>query len=163
MQSKTLITRLASLIALSSLVACGSSEPAPAAPIAANAEPAGQAETDDGHEMCTSMFVRQRECQELYLPALVDARVRFDVPAGIAARDAEEGRETLLGYAREEYSVDSTDESIAATCTKIITTISEEEISVFAPMAQQCLETSTCEDYVACDIKLTEARFSREE
>ena len=157
-------TAVATLLVSSLIAACGASDPSapsePVSPAAPAAAPAPASSEAGPIEMCRDTFVRQRECQDTYLPALVDLRVRLDVPAGIAARDREEGRESLLAVAEEEYADDSTDEAIAATCDKIVGESSPEMIDAMAPRMSECLAHDSCGPFVDCVLAITEERLA---
>ena len=145
--------------------ACGSKSTAPEPPMS---EPAGtptaepaSAETDL-LAMCGEMFSRQRECADTFLPALVNLRVTHDVPAGIAAHDAEIGREALLQKARDEYAVDSTDTAIADTCEKLAATIPPDQVDAMIPKVNECLATSSCDEFVPCNLEIQEAQLLKQ-
>jgi hypothetical protein len=101
-------------------VGCG---PSTAAPASAATTPAPTAETspppaaaNDGRQVCEAVMKRTRECGELYVPALLRTRARYDQPPGIAARYAKDGEAVLLPIAREEFAKDWSDEGIDAHC-----------------------------------------------
>jgi hypothetical protein len=116
-------------------------------------------ETTNAQALCVQSFQKQRECSETFLPALVDARVRFDKPAGIAEMDRKEGREALVAVAREEWKNDSTDEAIAETCTGMVAHGGAKPEMVSA--MQTCLAAGSCGDFVPCQVKIIEAHLSR--
>lgn len=140
-------------LALTVAAACGASEP-PAAGTQPNAHevPApvvkSSVEAPDGQEVCVAAMRRQRECTDVFIPALVDARVRADRPAGIAAKDQEMGRAALVAGAREEWANDSTDEAIEATCGKAA---GHPEM---VEKAEACLAESACDAFSACTIDI---------
>jgi hypothetical protein len=107
---------------------------------------------DDSHAMCVQMFTRQRECTDTFIPALVAARVSADKPAGIAAKDAEVGRDALVGMAMEEWAQDSTDEAIAAQCDKILTSHTPTQAEI--DQGQACMAADACQPFVDCSIEL---------
>ncbi len=143
--------------------ACGSSEP-PASGTQTNAQdvPAPQvkasAETHEGYDVCVRAFRRQRECTDAFIPALVDARVRADKPAGIAAKDKELGRDALVAGAMEEWASDSTDEAIHATCTRI-TDDQLEGAPELIQQAEECLKQSECSAFSACAVDIATSRW----
>ena len=148
------IVRLFSIaLALTVTAACGASEP-PAAGTQPNAHevPApvvkSSVEAPDGQEVCAAAMRRQRECTDVFIPALVDARVRADQPAGIAAKDQEMGRAALVAGAREEWTDDSTDDAIEATCSKAAGHPDMVE------KAEACLAESACDAFSACTIDI---------
>ncbi len=104
--------------------------------------------------LCVQSSQKQRECQDLFLPALVDLRVRLDKPEGIAAMDKEQGRAALVEVAREEYKSDSTDEAISGMCSQISKKMADNKDAVAE--TRRCLEAKTCEEMVPCQIKVLE-------
>jgi hypothetical protein len=140
------------------LLACGgSAEPAttttPAAAPATDdaAEPAaGGVDGVDAVAECVRVFTRQRDCTAEFIPALVSWRVELDNPAGIAARDAAEGRDALVAVALEEWAEDSTDEALAATCAEIVASIPPEQLTGMLATATGCLEHAECGAFVDC-------------
>lgn len=119
----------------------------------------GLNEATQAQALCVQSFQRQRECTDTFLPALVDARVRFNKPDGIADMDKKEGREALVAQAREEWKTDSTDEVIADTCTGMV-----EHGALNGEMGaavSQCLAAADCGAFVPCQIKIIEQHLSR--
>ena len=132
--------------------ACGGADaPAKSGPTTAPTT-AKMTSTDDPHALCVQTFERQRACTDTFIPALVAARVEADQPAGIAAKDAEVGRDALVGMASEEWAQDSTDEAIAATCEKIAANVQPTEAEI--AKAQACLAEEACGPFVDCSIEL---------
>ena len=149
-------------LALAVLVtpACGASEPKSTA--TPEEVPAPQvkssSEKHEGYDTCVAAFRRQRECTDDYIPALVDARVRADRPAGIAAKDKEIGRDALVGLALDEWKDDSTEEAIDRTCTQI----TDDEAAGAPELVQQaehCLAESECAAFSACAVDIVSSRW----
>ena len=144
--------------------ACGASEPPAASGTQTNsqevrgAEVKSSAETDEAYDTCVAAFNRQRECTDEFIPALVDARVRADKPAGIAAKDKEMGRDALVAGAREEWASDSTDEAIHATCTKI-TENQADGAPELIEKARACLRESECAAFSACAVEIASSHW----
>ena len=111
--------------------------------------------TTDGHGTCVAVFQRQRECTDIFIPALVDARVRADVPPGVAQTDAEGGREALVAQALEEWKIDSTDEAIETMCGRMEGKIDDAELA----QASDCLAQDSCQAFTDCMIPLVEAHL----
>jgi len=140
----------------------GSESPAPASP--AQPAPAAAAASADGanpgdgpaYGTCEATFARQRDCQDVFLPALVDLRVRLDVPPGIAEADATEGRDALLAVAEEEFASDSTDESIAATCDQMRASAPAALLAQAEQDSDRCLQADACEPFVECILPVIE-------
>lgn len=116
-------------------------------------------EATQAQALCVQSFQRQRECTEVFLPALVDARVRFNKPDGIAEMDKKEGRAALVAQAREEWKTDSTDEVIADTCTGMVEhgALNDE----MGAAVKTCLAAASCDEFVPCQVKIIEAHLSR--
>lgn len=150
-------------------VACAGPSSTPAAtaatsksttPSSRDSQEARGANPEDGpaYSVCEPTFVRQRQCQDVFLPALVDLRVRLDVPAGIAATAAEQGRDALVATAKEEFASDSTDEQIAATCGSIRANAPAEFLETAERQSARCLETADdCDAFVECILPVVEA------
>jgi hypothetical protein len=140
------------------LPACGSSsssaEPARSAEERApNAQPTAAA---DPKASCVAVLQRMRTCTDQFIPALVDLRIRYDRPAGIAAAAEAKGRDALVAGALKEWSVDSSDEHIAELCGDIdkkMTPALQELVNA----GHGCLGQQTCDAAVACVIPLIEA------
>ena len=149
-------------LALSITAACGASDP-PASGTQTNAqdmrgpEVKPSAESNEGFDVCVAAFRRQRECTDVFIPALVDARVRADKPAGIAAKDKEMGRDALVAGAKEEWASDSTDEAINATCTKL--TGDGAGTPELLQKAEACLEKSGCDEFSACAVEIASSHW----
>lgn len=157
-------TAIASTILTALIAACGASEPAdtsePAAAAVPSPTPAVAPSGADHHESCRKMFVRQRECGEEFLPALVDLRVRLDVPAGIAEADRDQGRQALLATARREWAADSTDEAIAARCDQIVADNPPETLEALEPRSGECLAHDSCQPFVDCALEIIEGQMA---
>ena len=140
--------------------ACGASEPRSTS--APEEVPAPQVKSSsekyEGYDTCVEAFRRQRECTDDYIPALVDARVRADKPAGIAAKDKEIGRDALAGLALDEWKGESTDEAIDRMCTEI----TDDEAAGAPELVQQaeaCLAESECAAFSACAVDIVSSRW----
>jgi hypothetical protein len=156
------IARLYSIaLSLTLTAACGASEPAATAPAAQEVrspEVKASAEKHEGYDTCVAAFRRQRECTDTYIPALVDARVRADKPAGIAAKDKEIGRDALVAAAFEEWKVDSTDEAIDQMCTNI-TSGETSGLPEMLQWAEACLAKTDCAGFSACAVDIVASRW----
>jgi hypothetical protein len=147
---------LAPLLALL-IPACSASEaaaPPPSSP--AKAQPAN---AGNGKAVCVELFTRNRTCTAQYIPALVDLRAKYDVPAGITAEVAA-NRDAVIAIANEEWAVDSTDAAIDATCTKITANLTAADQAEFAPI-QACLANQDCGAYTTCVMPYFEKRFTK--
>ena len=142
---------LGSLFLAAALAACAAGNETVEAPSPAAANAATSASPDDLRTTCVSTFARQRECTEQFLPALVDARIRVDKPAGIAARAQQPGgRDSLLAEAHTEWAEDSKPEAAAATCDQIVGRLPNDAIESALRDAQACLGESSCDPFVRC-------------
>lgn len=141
---------------VASVAGCGGKS----APATSSTQSAATATAGDPVESCRKMFVRQRECTDVFIPALVDLRVRKDVPAGIAAEDKANGREALVAQAKAEWANDSTDEAIAGTCDKMMATMDPAMKAKMADGAGQCLATTECAAFVECEMPMLEQHMS---
>ena len=160
-------TMMATLVTLGGLIGClaGESEVAPrtasAEPSAANADTitaeqpleAPATETSTG-QSCRWLMQRQRSCTALFIPALVDARVKQDDPPGLAAREREIGRDALVKDALAEWENDAKDPKIAQTCDDIAQAISPQKVSPLRSSVSTCLAEEGCEAFVSCAVPL---------
>jgi hypothetical protein len=105
--------------------------------------------------VCRNLMLRQRDCSAVFLPALVAERVRVDMPAGIAAYSAKIGREALLSEALNEYTDDSKDERIAATCAEVAAKLPSERGERLMRAGEACLGLDACESFVACSVPIS--------
>ncbi len=142
--------------------ACGSATVPASTP---SAEPA-PAETESGadaaRKVCEAVMVRTRECGELYVPALLRTRARFDHPPGIAKRYAAEGEERLLPIARAEFKQDWSDEGIDKHCGELLDK-PEEERDAIVKREKSCLGAAgDCQAFVDCNMQLLERRWAPE-
>lgn len=134
---------LLSLVALT-LTACSSSQPATRTE---STTPEATATERTPKEACVQTFARQRECTDVFIPALVDLRVRIDRPAGIAAAAEKEGRDALVKTALEEWSNDSQDPAIDATCERMLSGgMGDKQKAI----ADRCLATADCQAFTDC-------------
>lgn len=116
----------------------------------------------DDQALCEQMFTRQRECTDVYIPALVSWRVEADVPAGIAARDQAEGREALVAAAMAEWAEDSKPERVTAHCAEILASMPEEHKAPMREPMKACLQSADCPAYVSCVEVLHRERFQQQ-
>lgn len=146
--------RLSLVFLAASIAACGGkSAPAPATSTTTSA-------SADPGAVCRQTFVRQRECTDVFIPALVDLRVRLDVPAGIAAEDKASGRDALITAAKAEWANDSKDEAIAGTCDKMMASMDPAMKAKMADGAGQCLAKTECAAFVECEMPMMEQHMS---
>jgi hypothetical protein len=142
---------------------CGSGGASPAEPepvrTAEAPSPVIQSDGASLHEECVAGFQRMRTCTDVYIPALVGLRVEHDVPPGIAAKDAELGRDVLVARAMEEWETDSTDAAFEELCGQIVSGASQEDQARMLEVADRCGSTGTCEEFVECILPSLAMRF----
>lgn len=146
------------LFSVTALLGCGGGA-AQGATTSTDEETSGTESAMTPGEACVATMERERSCQSDFIPALVGLRVRMNQPAGIADRDASEGRDALVAEASTEYARDASDEAIAANCGQM-GQIPAEQAQAWTSMMRECLAASDCASFVECDIRFTETRFS---
>ena len=140
------------LAAAVSAAACGSTSDAAPAPTTARAQ------ASDPSASCVEVMTRNRTCTDDYIPALVDARARHDVPAGIT--DAVKAdRAAVIAEALGEWAEDSKDAAITAMCERMAASGRASPVDV--ETAQACLAQAACGPYVACVIPVFEKQFQQ--
>lgn len=143
---------LSLVLALAFAAACATSDAATAE------QPSSHAKTPaDARAVCVQTMTRNRACTDAWIPALVDARARHDVPAGIAA-DVKADRDAVIARAKAEWANDSTDASIGATCDRLVASAPPQ---ADLDAATACLATSACGEYVGCVTPLFEKHFTK--
>ncbi len=150
-----------SIIVLVFAAACGGAETPAQQPQPASqpeAQPAS-ATADETHMACVESFQRQRDCTNEFIPALVAARVRLNVPPGIADKDKELGRDKLVEMALEEWKTDSTDQAIGETCTNLAAKLPPEAKAQVVEQVRQCLAADACTAYVDCIVPVIESQL----
>jgi hypothetical protein len=144
---KSIVTALLVVLAGSLSAACGGAG-AEQQDAAAGKQPSGGG---DGEAVCRDSFARQRTCTDDFIPALVDARIELDLPAGIAAEGKKEGgRDALIAKAKEEWSKDSEPAAVAAQCKDMTGKMPAEQKAEMTGAMSQCLASSDCGSYVKC-------------
>lgn len=151
-----------SLSACLGLAACGSSSSSAGSARSAeerapSAQPTAAA---DPKASCVAVLQRMRTCTDQFIPALVDLRIRYDRPAGIAAPAAAKGRDALVAGAFKEWAVDSSDEHIAELCGDIDKKMTP-ALQELVDAGHGCLGQQTCDAAVACVIPLIEAPWTQ--
>ena len=157
-----MIRSFALVLALASFAGCKKSEESKAAPAAAKAQPAKaqpSANSGDTKALCVELFTRARACTNEYIPALVDARAKYDKPPGIAEA-VKKDRNAVIQEALGEWKNDSTDASIGATCDKIAADFANAPQSDI-DTARACLAKPDCASYTTCVMPLFEKRFAK--
>ena len=135
------------------LAACGSSKPAPATTTTAEKT----STPDDPKAVCVATMTKARECTDVYIPALVDARAQADVPPGIA--DAvKKDRNAVIQEAMGEWKTDSQDANIAGMCEKMAgdPSVTPDDLTA----AKDC-NTKACGEYTSCVMPLFTKHFRK--
>jgi hypothetical protein len=102
-------------------------------------------------DTCIKTFQRQRACTRQFIPALVDLRISVGKPHFMVEEAAKPGgRDALIEQALTEWKDDSTDASIAQTCSRMQAFRSPETVSA----AESCLQASDCDGFVQCVMPL---------
>ena len=110
-------------------------------------------------EVCIAVMHRTRDCENLYVPALLALRVRLDQPPGIAARFKEEGKDAMLEAAHSQFSQNWSDEAIAQNCKALSDKAMDEQERIITP-ERRCLETTDCSAFTRCDLAHKEERWT---
>jgi hypothetical protein len=131
------------------LAACGPANPPPKS--GGSAPTVGTADAKAG---CVKLREKQRACTADFIPALVDMRIKIDMPPGIAAAAKSEGRDALVKQAHEEWKKDSTNESINAMCEKM--PMPPNATQAHKDAAARCLAMADCTAFVGCFLPVLE-------
>jgi hypothetical protein len=154
---KNLIATLSVLFAAASCLDAAPDEPATNAANAAQPLSAPTSTSTDA--VCRALMRRERTCSDSFIPALVQARVESDNPAGITTEDRAVGREALVKQAFGEWASDSQDASIDALCEQIAQSISPQNDTELRTSASACLARVECDEFVACAVPLSLVRW----
>ncbi len=140
------------LAAMGLLAACGGS----GAEQGKETTPGQTAAGGDMDAMCREAFARERTCTDDFIPALVDARIELDLPAGIAAEGKKEGgRDGLIKQAKEEWSKDSEPAAVAAKCAEMSPKVPADQKAELMEAHKKCLAMSECKAFVECVMPIT--------
>jgi hypothetical protein len=135
-------------VLLTCLVACGggsSTSPEPASAPSRKAADLGA--------MCDRYYVRERLCVDEYLAALLTVRVEYDMPPGIAAEVARDGRDVVLTRMRPEWERDTTLENTNRICRVVETKTPPDRIEGLLADGDRCYAKSDCAGFVACTVE----------
>ncbi|HEX4450271.1 MAG TPA: hypothetical protein VH143_05325 [Kofleriaceae bacterium] len=124
--------------------ACTGAEANTSTPTAAPQKAQASATSAADHDLCVAVMAHSRTCTEQYIPVLVDARAQVDHPAGIKDAVAKD-RTGVIAQAKQEWSTDSTDESIEAMCQKPMPNADAQRDAVTA-----CQAKTDCGEFSAC-------------
>lgn len=134
------------------VAACGGAKPT-------THEASKEAAAGEPRAVCVSAFERQRTCADVFIPALVGARVEADNPPGIAAADASEGRAALVAKANEEWATDSTDEAIGQHCDGMVAKVPADQLGALADAVEGCVAAADCDGFTSCMIPIMQAQW----
>lgn len=154
---KSIVTALLVVVA-GSLLACGGAGGQQVTETAAGQQASGGA---DMEAVCRDSFARQRTCTDDFIPALVDARIELDLPAGIAAEGQKEGgRDALITQAKAEWANDSEPAAVAAQCKDMAGKMPAEQKAEVSAEFSKCLASSDCKAHVECVMPITKKMLS---
>lgn len=148
------MTRIA-LFALLVTIACGggsSTSPAPAPAPSGPAPPPSSKAAQLG-AMCDRYYARERVCVDDYLSALLDVRVEYDMPPGIAAEVARDGRDVVLAHMRSEWERDTTLENTNRICRDVEKKTPPDRIDGMLADGDRCYAKPDCAGFVACTVE----------
>ncbi|HUJ63203.1 MAG TPA: hypothetical protein VLX92_32115 [Kofleriaceae bacterium] len=115
----------------------------------AEADPPAHGSSAAQDALCASVMVRARTCTDDFVPALIDARARRDVPPGFAARVAAD-RDGAIRDALVEWGQDD------AACDRIAGALPDDAWL----SAQACLAVDTCGGFARCIVPVFEKHFT---
>jgi len=141
--------RFVTVVVALAATACASSQKSEPT-VKSQPAPEVRGESDSNHATCVAMFVRQRECTDLYIPALVDLSISVK-----RYGDIEDTREELIAQALKEWEVDSTDTAIEGTCRTALDISDSNFIEQQVPVIEACLAASDCQAFIDCIIPAT--------
>lgn len=113
----------------------------------------------DPKSSCVAVSQRQRECTDSFIPELVDARIRLDLPEGIAKRAKTEGRDAIIAEALSEWSSSSLDEAIEFNCEELVESTDPEELEPILVGGEDCLGESDCAVFAECIVPVLEGQL----
>jgi hypothetical protein len=110
---------------------------------------------------CLAVVDKQAACGDDFLPALVDLRVKLDLPPGMADKGkTPEGKAALVTAAQEEWKTDSVDPKRTEMCISSVARMPPEAAKGMAEDAAKCLAAADCKAFVACITPFHEKRFT---
>ena len=151
--SKALMTILFSLPL--TIAACGGKK---AEPTTTATQSSASTSTEGGKAACVDVMTKGRECTNEFIPALVDARAKYNNPEGIAEA-VKKDRAAVVSQAMTEWSMDSKDDAIARNCDKMAAEAPATDAE--AATAKECLAKPDCAGFVACVTPQMEKRFAK--
>lgn len=102
--------------------------------------------------LCEQHYARERECSDAYLAELVRVRVELDLPRGIAATDAADGRDATIAGARADWEPQSQPAARTAICDALDDQIPADQVSRYLAHGEHCLGMATCDEFAVCAV-----------
>jgi hypothetical protein len=103
--------------------------------------------------MCARYYARERVCVDEYLAALLDVRVEYNMPPGIAAEVERDGRDATLARMRPDWERDTTLENTARICRDIETKTPPEHIDRLLAAGDRCHAEPDCAGFARCTVE----------
>jgi hypothetical protein len=114
---------------------------------------------EEALDICETAIRKTRSCKDLYLPALLRTRAKYDQPPGIAARYEQDGEKKLLAIASQEFDRDFSEQGIAQRCTAMMEKPRAERDWIVA-REKSCLPSAdSCSEFVACNMELLDKKW----
>lgn len=135
---------LALSLAPLALTACAGSASPPSPPHAPAPRPLAA--------QCERHYARERACSTEYLAELVRVRVELDLPPGIAADDARQGREATIAQARADWQVDAQPAARTRICDALDDQVPAARVDSLLAQGARCLAMATCQDFAVCAV-----------
>lgn len=126
------------------LAACTRSAPPSGPPPAPAARPLAA--------QCERHYARERSCSTEYLAELVRVRVELDMPPGIAADDARQGRAVTIEQARADWQLDSQPAARTRICDALDDQVPAARVDSLLAQGARCLAMATCQEFAVCAV-----------
>jgi hypothetical protein len=140
------------LVTSLALAACASAQASP------EPAPAQKTSADDQQSVCVANMTKARECTDVYIPALVDARAQADTPPGIAD-SVKNDRDGVIKQALEEWKTDSQDANITQRCEQMTAHIQVTQDDLAA--VKECNAKSDCQAFTSCSMPVLAKYFHK--
>jgi O-methyltransferase involved in polyketide biosynthesis len=127
------------------LTACGGAAPPPSPPPTTTAARPLAAQ-------CERHYARERVCADDYLAELVRTRVELDMPRGLAADDARDGRDALIARARAEWEVEAQPAARTAICDALDDQVPAARVDALLAQGERCLALASCAEFAVCAV-----------
>ena len=141
----------ASLILVTLLGACPAPRPSSSGP---SRGPGTAPAVPDLRAACAEEIRRELTCEADFVPMIVDARIRLDLPPGMAARArGPDGRDGLVAEARAEFAEDYAPDRIETICNHRqarAASLSPEALEDLRRDNGACTGATDCRAFTAC-------------